>query len=133
MAPPAGRQHVLHHHQYTLPFQSYLLVKILSPVKDLEQPVSMSFSSSTLGVEGEENPVRRVEEELEEDKELNSPSPSFTLSDLGGSGAPPKASACSPGSQSMTAGVFWFLLSNPSPAHIVAGGATLHLTQDTSC
>lgn len=57
--------------------QSYLLLKSLSPVKDLEQPLSVSLSSSTqMGWAVEETGGRAEEdgrEELEEeDAELNS-------------------------------------------------------------
>lgn len=62
-----------------LALPSYLL-KSLRPVKDLEQPVSASFSSSTLSGGGEAEAGGRVEEDERReafedvDPELNSPS-----------------------------------------------------------
>ena len=56
-------------------------------MKDLEQPVSISFSSSTLTEGDEEEDGGKVEEEEgsealeEEDSELSSPSSPFILSD----------------------------------------------------
>lgn len=66
---------------------SYLLEKSLSPVKDLEQPLSISFSSSVLigGLE-EKTGGRRADkvegkdDSEEEEAELNSPSPALEFS-----------------------------------------------------
>lgn len=101
----------------------YLLVKSLSPVKDLEQPVSTSFSSSTQIGGDEVKNVGRVEEDgreelEEEDAELNSPSPPCTISDPSlspsvSSGEPPRPAPCpglasAPGSESMIDNLFRF-------------------------
>lgn len=96
----------------------------LSPVKDLEQPLSVSFSSSTQTGGDEEEDGGRVEEERreeleEEDAELKSPCPSFTVKNPSPSlcvsvGAPPHASipatcprsGSAPESRSMTYNLF---------------------------
>lgn len=90
----------------------------MSPVKDLEQPLSISFSSSAQIGGTEEKTGGRVEEEEgreeseEVDAELNAPSPPFTFSNHSPSlsassqlpsGAPPQASSPAPSLRSMSA------------------------------
>lgn len=102
-------------------FQPYLLVNSLNPVKDLEQPLWIS-SSSTQKRGNKDGPGAKEEgkEELDEDAELQSPSstltfcnhvpsPSAFVSTLVSSSSPLQASrsvSCSrsgpaPGSESM--------------------------------
>ena len=91
-------------------------MKSLSPVKDLEQPVSASFSSSTHAGGDEAKNAGRAKEEgseemEEEEAELNSPSPPWTTSDsplaLRVSSSRPRLLSA-PGSESMTGDLFPF-------------------------
>lgn len=75
---------------------SYLLVKSLSPVKDLEQPLSISFSSSVLigGLEektgnGRAGEVEGKGDSEEEEAELSSPSPALGFSEHSPSSSTP--------------------------------------------
>lgn len=113
---------------------SYLLVKSLSPGKDLEQPVSISWSSSTQSG-GRQSEARRTGEEgtevlEQEDAEpslsisFNKHSPPFSFSSgaLPQASIPPPRSVSDPGSRSMadkslrSCGLM--------PGHMWVGGAT---------
>lgn len=90
---------------------AFLLEKSLSPLKDLEQPVSASFSSSMHVGGCEEKNVGTLEEgreELEEeDAELNSLSP-VTFSKISPSISVSSifCSVSAPGSESITGNLF---------------------------